>query len=254
MGDDRWRTADRWPLPGTTPDTLYLTTAGGAGRVGLLDTLAAPAAPAASSASSASGASVLLSDPLHPVVDPHAERSGAHDYRALASRADVLTFETPPLARDVEVVGAVAAEIYLSADAPDTDLWVKLLDVAPDGTAFSLMYPGADVLRASYQGAQEGGRRAGPLEPGRPRLLRLPGLYTGNTFKAGHRVRVHLMTTFTPHFARNPQTGAAPGDTLAASGRTRRARVTIHHDRRHPSRLILPVIRRADARTAEARR
>jgi predicted acyl esterase len=62
------------------------------------------------------------------------------------------------------------------------------------------------------------------------------------------------MTTFTPHFARNPQTGAAPGDTLAASGRTRRARVTIHHDRRHPSRLILPVIPRTDVRAAEARR
>ena len=74
----------------------------------------------------------------------------------------------------------------------------------------------------------------------------------GNSFNAAHRVRVHLMTSFTPHFARDPQTGAAPRDTLA--GRTRRARVTIHHDRRHPSRPILPVIPRTDARAADARR
>ena len=68
-----------------------------------------------------------------------------------ASRADVLTFETPPLADDVEVVGAIAAEVYLAADAPDADLWVKVLDVAPDGTAYNLMAPGSDVIRASYR-------------------------------------------------------------------------------------------------------
>ena len=235
MGDNRWREAERWPLPGTKADTLFLV--GGAARGGALDTVAPGVASLATS---------FLSDPARPVVDPYAERSGSHDYRALGARDDVLTFESAPLERDLEVVGAVAAEVYLSADAPDTDLWVKLLDVAPDGTALSLMYPGADVLRASYR---DGATRAGALEPGRARLLRLPGLFTGNTFKAGHRVRVQLMTSFTPHFARNPQTG----DADAGSGRTRAARVTIHHDRLHPSRLILPVISRPAARAADAR-
>ena len=45
----------------------------------------------------------------------------------------------------------MTAEIYILSDQPDTDLWVKLLDVAPDGTAFSLMSTGLDVIRASYR-------------------------------------------------------------------------------------------------------
>jgi predicted acyl esterase len=69
-------------------------------------------------------------------------------------------------------------------------------------------------------------------------LLKLPGLLTGNTFKRGHRVRVHVMSSFTPNYARNLQTGASE----TSSSRVRVARVTIHHDARHPSRLILPVM------------
>ena len=54
---------------------------------------------------------------------------------------------------DTEVTGPIRAEIFVSADVPDFDLWVRLLDVAPDGTAFNLMSPGLDVLRASYRNA-----------------------------------------------------------------------------------------------------
>jgi putative CocE/NonD family hydrolase len=228
MGGNAWREADRWPLPGTRPDTLYLTGPAGASRGGALvsDVATLPVASRATS---------LASDPATPVTDPYAERSGAHDYRALASRPDVLTFETPPLDEDVEVIGAIGAEIYLSADAPDTDLWVKVLDVAPDGTAFSLMYPGGDVVRASYR---DDGTRRSLLEPGRVYLLRIPGMFTANRFVRGHRIRVHVMTSFFPYFSRNLHTGALE----TSSDSMRAARITVHHDRRHPSRLILPVV------------
>ena len=136
--------------------------------------------------------------------------------------------------------------MYLEADAPDVDLWVKVLDVAPDGTAYNLMAPGSDVLRASYR---ERTSRRSLLEPGRVYLLRLPGLLTGNTFKKGHRLRVHVMSAFAPGYARNLQTGASE----TASARMRSARVTIHHDARHPSRLIIPVIPSAGARAAGGR-
>ena len=81
--------------------------------------------------------------------------SGAHDYRELANRPDVLTFDSAPLERDTEVTGPIHAQIYFSCDCRDTDLWVRLLDVAPDGTAFNLMSPGLDVLRASYRDPEE---------------------------------------------------------------------------------------------------
>jgi putative CocE/NonD family hydrolase len=244
MGSNRWREADRWPLPGTRPDTLFLT-GGPSGDDGAL--VAGTASLPAASLPAALRASSFVSDPANPVVDSFAARSGAHDYRALGLRPDVLTFETPPLAQDVEVVGAIGAEIYLSADARDTDLWVKVLDVAPDGTAFSLMYPGGDVVRASYR--DEGGRRS-LLEPGRIYLLRLPGLFTANRFARGHRIRVHVMTSFFPYFSRNLHTGALE----TTSDSMRSARITIHHDRRHPSRLILPVVAGEDAQATAGSR
>ena len=82
--------------------------------------------------------------------------SGAHDYRELANRPDVLTFDSTPLESDTEVTGPIHAQIYFSCDCRDTDLWVRLLDVAPDGTAFNLMSPGLDVLRASYRDLKKG--------------------------------------------------------------------------------------------------
>jgi predicted acyl esterase len=114
---------------------------------------------------------------------------------------------------------------------------VKVLDVGPDGTAFNLMAPGSDVLRASYR---DRSAQQSLLEPGNVYLLRLPGLLTGNTFKQGHRIRVHVMSAFAPNYSRNLQTGASE----TSSSRMRSARVTIHHDGRHPSRLLLPVIPR----------
>jgi predicted acyl esterase len=71
-------------------------------------------------------------------------------------------------------------------------------------------------------------------------LLRLPGLLTANTFKTGHRLRIYVMSAFAPNYARNLQTGASE----TSSSRMQSARITIHHDARHPSRLIIPVIPR----------
>jgi putative CocE/NonD family hydrolase len=180
--------------------------------------------------------SSFVSDPAKPVTDPYPERSGAHDYRALASRPDVLMFETSPLAEDVEVIGTMTAEIFLSADAPDTDLWVKVFDVAPDGTAWNLMSPGLDVIRASYRDTTAGRQL---LKPRNVYMLRLGDLMTANEFKKGHRIRVVLSTTFFPHFSRNLHTG----ELETTSSTMRKARIIIHHDARYSSRLILPVMR-----------
>ena len=220
MGENAWIRGDTLPLPGTRERVLYL---GASGR--LLDEPAG-AEPASSA---------FVADPAHPVVDPYGTREGAHDYRALAQRKDVAVFETPPLGEDLRVIGPIGVEIWLSADAPDADLWALLEDVAPDGTAWNLSSPGTDVLRASE-------REPGPprmLVSGEPVLLRFPNLRTGNRFGKGHRVRVVLCGSFMPRFSRNPQTGLSE----TVSEGTRPARLTIHHDAAHPSRLVLPVVR-----------
>jgi putative CocE/NonD family hydrolase len=180
-------------------------------------------------------ASVFVSDPARPVEDPFAADSGAHDYRALADRADVAVFETAPFEADTRVLGAIEAELFLAADAPDVDVWLKLYDVAPDGTAYNLMSPGLDVLRASYR---SGGARRELLKRGEVVALRFENLMTGNTFRKGHRLRAIVCGSFFPHFSRNLQTG----ELEASSAATRPARIELHHSERYPSRLVLPVL------------
>jgi len=175
------------------------------------------------------------------VRDPYAEQAGAHDYRALGERDDVLIFETEPLADDLEVVGPISAELHVSADQPDTDLWVKILDVSPDGTAFNLMSPGLDVIRASYR---ERKPTRDLLEKNKVYRLEIANLLTANRFLAGHRVRVAIMASFMPHMSRNLHTGLLE----MVSDQSVTAKVTVHHSSAHPSRIVFPV-RRADGRT-----
>jgi len=226
MGADEWREAERWPLPGTQFTPLYLAAAAENEKRGRLR-WEAERKPEASTS--------FVSDPANPLTDPHPPYSGAHDYREFEKRPDVLVFDSDPLERDLEVTGFITAEIYLSSDAPDTDLWVRLMDVAPDGTAFNLMSAGLDVLRASYR---KGGPQRELLRPGRVYRLRLPNLVTSNLFRQGHRLRVQISATFFPHFSRNLHTG----ELETVSARMQTATLRIHHDRRYPSRLLLPVI------------
>jgi len=226
MGANVWREAHAWPLPGTKRRSLYLNHAVGPERgIGL--SWEYPSARQSSSR--------FISDPANPVTDIHPPYSGAQDYREMARRPDVLVFDSAPLKEDLEVTGPITAEIYFSCDCPDADLWVRLLDVAADGTALNLMSPGLDVIRASYRNPA----RRELLKPGQIYRLRLDNLLTGNVFKKGHRIRVQISGSFFPHFSRNLHTGE-PETTSTAM---RAARIRIYHERRHPSRLILPVLR-----------
>jgi putative CocE/NonD family hydrolase len=226
MGENTWRESDGWPLAGTQARSLVLEDVATRGRPGHLVWGEKPRSE---------GSSSFVSDPAHPVEDPYAPESGAHDYRKLIDREDVVTFETAPMAEDLRVVGAIQADMYVSADAKDADVWVKLFDVAPDGTAFNLMSPGLDVLRASYRG---GGPRRELLVPGRVYPLRFENLMTGNTFLKGHRLRLVVAGAFFPHFSRNLQTG----ELESTSSVSRSARLSVHHSAQYPSRLVLPVV------------
>ena len=228
MGANEWRVGDRWPLPGIVPETLWFAAGGRLERT-------APAALPANGRAGGAAVSSFVSDPRDPVRDPYDAAYGAHDFRALAARRDLLTFETAPFTQAVEVIGAMTAELQLETDARDVDVYVKVLDVAPDGTAYNLMSPGLEVLRASYR---EPARGRQLLEPGRTYSLRLGDLLTANRFLAGHRLRVHILGAFQPHFSLNPQTG----DSERTSAALRRARITLRHDATHQSRLVLPVM------------
>jgi uncharacterized protein len=235
MGENVWRDEQAWPISRAVEQTYFLGSAaqtqsksGYATRqVGTLT---------ATPNSETQAASEFLSDPSRPLTDPYTAY-GAHDYRGFVGREDLLVFDSEPINKAVEVTGPIRTEMYASCDCRDFDLWVRILDVAPDGTAFNLMSPGLDVLRASYR---EGIAKPEPLQSNRTVKLSLDRLLTSNTFLPGHRIRVQISGAFFPHFSRNLQTA----ESEVASSRSVPAHIRILHDAEHRSRIVLPVIPR----------
>jgi len=156
----------------------------------------------------------------------------------LASRADVLVFQTAPLATAIEVVGPIVADLWVSTDGPDTDFTAKLVDVYPR----SEDYPGGyamivtdGIVRLRYA-----------EDPAHPRL-RVPGdvvrisvtlFPTANRFEAGHRIRLDIASSNFPKFDVNTNTGEAEGMAL----RRRIATNTVFMDMSRPSCMLLPII------------
>jgi predicted acyl esterase len=224
MGHNQWREIDAWPPPSRATSYYLASPKSSEGR-GSLSTVAPSAKETFGS---------FLSDPAKAVTNWRGS-SEAHDYRELAKRDDVLTFDSAPLDRDTEATSPIHAQIYLACDCRDTALWVRLLDVAPDGIAFNLMSPGLDLLRASYRELKRGRQL---LTPCHVYELHVDNLITSNVFQKDHLIRVQLSATFFPNFSRNVHTGELD----APSARLRKASIHIYTDRRRPSRVILPIV------------
>ena len=174
-----------------------------------------------------------MSDPDKVVVDQYNAAYGAHDYRALAERNDVMVFETDPLAEDTRVIGRIDVKLFVSVDAADADIFARVFDVAPDGTSWNLMSPGLEAQRLSARVGAE------PLQPNQPTEVVVGHPMTGNLFKKGHRLRLVVMPSFHPHFGRNLQTGKRETD----SAERRTAKITVHFGPKYPSTIALPVLR-----------
>jgi putative CocE/NonD family hydrolase len=159
---------------------------------------------------------------------------GPADQQPNESRPDVLVFSTPPLARDTEVTGFVALELFAATSAVDTDFTAMLADVEPSGFA---RYLADGIVRARYRASTAG---AELLVPGRTYEYRIELGATSNLFKAGHRVRLYVSSSNFPRFDRNDNTG----EPSASATRMVRATQTVFHDRAHPSALVLPVVPR----------
>lgn len=221
MGLNRWRESSGWPIANTTTRAVYLRSEG---RLSWEPPAAAEAADR------------YRFDPDDPVEDPHFDKGlGAHDQRQVESRSDVLVYTSDPLTEDLEVIGTIECRVWLASSAPDTDLVVRLLDVEPDGPAWNLMSPTLEVLRARYRRSE---RDPEPLQPGMPEELVLRLAVTANLFRRGHRIRVHVTSSFFPHLDRNPNTGRP----VPAEARLVPAVNAIFHDPQRPSRILLPVV------------
>ena len=225
MGENQWREAETWPPP--AHPVSYFLSAAPKDVHGL--TLSPPLADG-------EPYTEFESDPSNPVVNVYSS-SGAHDYRQLLDRKDVLTFDSEVVQENVEATGPILVRIFASCNCRDFDLWARLLDVASDGTAFNLMSPGLDVLRASYR---DTGRGRQWLQPGRIYELRLQHLITSNVFLKGHRMRIQISGSFFPKFSRNLQSGKSEVNSAEA----KKANIRVYHSRKYPSQAVIPIIER----------
>ena len=224
MGRNQWRDADQWP-PTARTAPAFLAPGTGNTSVGRLQT---------TPFDNPDSFSEFVSDPATPVVNTY-NFSGAHDYRKLTDRADVLTFDSALLREDTEITGPITARIFVSCDCRDFDLWARLLDVSPDGTAINLMSPGLDVLRASYRDLSRGRQL---LSPGIIYELKLENLITSNVFLQGHRIRLQISASFSPNFSRNLQSGKSEVNSVEM----KKAHIRVFHDAKHLSQVVLPYI------------
>ncbi len=238
-----WQHAPNWPPPAARPVRLWL----GPDR-------ALSAAPPAEP-----GHAEWTHDPLDPVPTiggaiasgaplmeagafDQRERAGWFGHhvpgRALADRADVLVFETEPLARPVDVTGQFEAVLHVASSAEDTDVMIKLVDVYPpsadwpEGFAMNLAH---GVLRLRFR---DGFAVPNPLAAGEVAAVHVRAFPTSNLFLPGHRIRIEIASSNFPHFDINggrlaPATDEA--DLVRAHNR-------LHFSPDHPSHIVLPMI------------
>ena len=162
----------------------------------------------------------------------------AAPYLSLASRSDVLVFQTPPLDQPTEVTGAVTIELWISSSVPDTDFTGKLIDVYPPSPDYPNGYHLAlvdSIIRSRYR---EGWEREVMMDPGRVYRLEIALPPTSNLFAQGHRIRLDISSSNFPRFDTNPNTGEAVGRHTYEQV----ARNTVHVGRDYPSHVVLPLI------------
>jgi len=240
----RWRHADAWPPTDTRTRQLYLHADGRLrfeppGDTAVREYRFDPADPVPTI-----GGALTSGEPVM--------RGGAFDQRisddvftcrelpsglAISARADVLVFETEPLAEDLAVTGSAVVELWVSSDCPDTDFTAKLVDVHPpnddypDGFAMNVT-DGIFRMRC-----REGWEREVLMRPGDVYRIEIEPLATSNLFKAGHRLRLDISSSNFPQFDLNPNTGEPAG----AGGPFRVAINRVHCGGPYASRVHLPV-------------
>ncbi len=230
-----WRTASQWPpVPTvTTPYYLHADRTVSKDQPAVWEPLALTTTSARQKA--AEPALALVYNPTNPVPTVGGRQltlpAGPKDQRPIEGRPDVLIFTSESLTAPLEVTGRVRAKLWASSDAPDTDFFVRLCDVYPDGRSFNIC---EGCLRARFRDFFS---EVKLLHAGQVYEFTLDLFSTSIIFNQGHRLRVHVTSSSTNGYDPNPNTG----EPFRSSNRARPARNTIYCDTRYPSQLLLPI-------------
>jgi len=234
--EKHWDRFADWP--GTSSLTpLYLQADGGLG----LQTAAA-------------GEDSYVSDPAKPVpflalpvdFNNHSQWSTwlVQDQRAVGTRTDVLSYETPVLAKAVTVEGAPFADIFAKTTGTDGDFVVKIIDVYPPTYAEQPELGGyqlpvsLDIFRGRYR---DSFANPTPIPAGQVQeyKFRLPTL--NYVFKPVHRIMVQIQSSLFPLYDRNPQT-YVQNIFFAKPEAYQKATISIEHGGNGASAVLLPIV------------
>jgi putative CocE/NonD family hydrolase len=236
-GRNQWRRLEAWPPKNAAPRTLYFHSGG---KLSFDPPAADSQAPY----------DEYTSDPAKPVPFLSGTHQGmarqymVADQRFATSRTDVLVYQTEPLDDDLTVAGPLTPSLFVSTTGTDSDFVVKLIDVYPSDSPDNTPNP-AEVRMGGYQQLVRGEPMRGrfrnsfekpePFEPGKLTRLEFTMPDVFHTFRRGHRIMVHVQSTWFPLVDRNPQKfvdiyRAAPADFQKATQR-------VYHSQAAPSAL-----------------
>ncbi|WP_100629982.1 CocE/NonD family hydrolase [Algoriphagus formosus] len=235
MGSNEWQSSDVWPPKEAVMTNFYLDSEGNANTRNGDGKLVAKAPKKENQ-------DTFTYDPMDPVPSyggnvcctGNAVQGGAFDQSEMELRDDILVYTSEPLEEGVEVSGFIESYLYLSSDAKDTDVTIKVIDVHPDGKAYNL---DETIQRVRYR---EGYDKEVWMEDGKVYEIKMTPMSTSNYFDKGHRIRIEVTSSNFPRFDRNMNTGGNNYDETEGVVATN----SIHHGGKFQSRIVLPMIKK----------
>ncbi len=166
------------------------------------------------------------------------------DQRAIGTRTDVLSYQTPVLTAPVTLQGAPVADIFAKTTGTDGDFVVKLIDVFPAFVAEQPELGGyqlpisQDIFRGRYRQSFEH-PSAIPAGETQEYKFRLPTV--NYVIKPGHRIMVQIQSSLFPLYDRNPQT-FVPNIFFAKPEDFQKATISVQRGTAGASSVLLPVV------------
>jgi hypothetical protein len=227
LGRSKWRYEHEWPLARAIPKVIYLHSSGKANSKkgdGTLD-FSAPV--------TSEQADTYIHDPTNPVVQKGGNNllidKGAFDQGPSEKRDDVLVYTSERLEAGIEITGPVTANLFAATTAVDTDFFVRICDVYPNGKSYNIDDLG---IRTRYR---DGFDSPSLLEPGIIYPLTFDLWPTSIYFKPGHRIRVSISSSDFPKY------GVHSNLANGRAGEYAIAKQTVYHDADHPSSISVSV-------------
>jgi putative CocE/NonD family hydrolase len=232
-GAEAWKYCDSLEAIPTTPLLLYLNAPSEGGKdifhSGKLDRKKPNQAPPAT----------YVYDPLdlRPAEgEREIEKTYLTDQRqAMKLAGDGLVYHGEPLASEVEIVGQPKFTAWIRLDVPDTDFWVKLYVIQPDGKSVLLA---EDILRARYRESLRQEKLVKRGEINRYEFASFP--WFARRLEKGSRLRLVFTSPNSIYWEKNYNSGGEVAQETKMDART--AHITLLQDDDHPSCLELPVI------------